>query len=110
MSRKYTVIEDELNIKGTGLYCIMPFEYLDENNKALFKIGLTTRSFKDRMENYHTSFPLGVYLVAFLKAPTAMRIRRTGNTRTVTTLKAYYTAIEEAMIKLFKKYNMKNQY
>jgi len=62
---KYTVIRDELKLKGGGLYAFMPFEKLDANNKAVFKIGLAL-DLSNRTENYHTYFPLGVYMVAFL--------------------------------------------
>ena len=68
MSKKYTVVRDELNLKGGGLYCYLPFGNIDKHHKAIFKVGLAM-NFKNRTEQYHTYFPLGVYLVAFLEEP-----------------------------------------
>jgi hypothetical protein len=67
--RKSTVIHDELGIKGSGLYAYMPFYNLDKNDNAVFKVGMTTTSFKSRTEQYHTYFPMGVYTIAFLEDP-----------------------------------------
>lgn len=65
--RKYNVAHDELFLKGkTGLYCLLPFERIDENKKAVMKVGLTTRDFASRIEQYHTYYPLGLYCVMFL--------------------------------------------
>lgn len=63
--RKLTVVED-LKIKTGGIYCFLPFERLDEHNCAVFKIGLSV-DFRNRIEQYHTYFGLGVYMVAFLE-------------------------------------------
>jgi len=68
MSKKYTVVYDELQLKGGGLYCFLPFANLDKNHKAIFKIGVAM-NFKSRTEQYHTYFPNGVYMVAFLEEP-----------------------------------------
>ena len=68
--KKVNVIEDELEVRGAGIYCIMPYEKTDDKKKALFKIGMATKSFYERIDNYHTYFPLGVYICAFLKNPT----------------------------------------
>ena len=68
MSKKYTVIKDELNLKGGGLYCYLPFGNLDKHKKAIFKVGLAM-NFNNRTEQYHTYFPLGVYMIAFLEEP-----------------------------------------
>jgi len=65
--RKHTVLQDELNIKGSGIYCLMPYEQLDKQKKAVFKVGMAVDSFRKRMEQFHTYFPLGVYYVAFLQ-------------------------------------------
>lgn len=67
--RKQNVITDELNIKGAGMYALLPYEKLDEYDKAVFKIGMTTQSFQSRIEQYHSYYPLGVYMVCFLKNP-----------------------------------------
>jgi hypothetical protein len=67
--KKMKVAVDILNLKGKGgCYCFMPYESVDDNNKALFKIGMTV-DFSSRLDNYHTSFPGGVYHVAFLIEP-----------------------------------------
>ena len=66
--KKFSVIEDELKIKGGGLYCIFPFERIDRNQKAVFKIGLAI-NFRSRETNYHTYFPLGFHIVAVLANP-----------------------------------------
>jgi T5orf172 domain len=65
--KKYTVCRMELKIKDlNGLYAFLPFECLDKNNKAVFKVGMTANDLQDRLENYHTYFPEGVYIVFFL--------------------------------------------
>ena len=68
MSKKYTVVFDELNLRGGGLYCFLPYENLDKHSKAIFKIGVAM-NFRSRIEQYHTYFPNGVYMVAFLEEP-----------------------------------------
>jgi hypothetical protein len=81
MARKKNVIEDELGIRGAGLYCIMPYERLDSSDKCVFKIGMTAQSFKSRIEIYHSYYPLGVYMVCFLKNPP---VRNSGFRKRVT--------------------------
>lgn len=93
MSKKVTVVEDELQIKGSGLYCFLPYEKLDKNKKAVFKIGLATNSFKQRIEQYHTYFPTAVYMIAFLINPPIPRALRSNPTGTPT--KQHYLAIEK---------------
>jgi hypothetical protein len=64
---KFTVANDELKLKGkNGLYCFLPYENLDKNKKAVFKVGMTTQDFANRIENYHSDYPMGVYMVFFL--------------------------------------------
>ncbi len=93
MSKKATVVRDELNLKGGGLYCFLPFERIDKNKKAVFKIGLATNSFNTRIEQYHTYFPNGVYMVAFLEnPPVPKRLRSRPNE---TPKKQHYLAIEK---------------
>jgi hypothetical protein len=46
----------------------MPYENLDDNDKALFKIGMSL-DLKSRIDEYHTYFPEGLYHVAFLVDP-----------------------------------------
>ena len=65
--RKNTVIHNELKIVGkSGIYCFLPYATLDKHGKAVFKIGMTTRDFADRIEDYHTYYPMGVYMVFML--------------------------------------------
>lgn len=72
--KKYNTCHDELFIKNkNGLYCFLPFERLDKNKKAVFKVGMTTQDQSSRIENYHSFFPMGVYIVFFLSYP---RIKR----------------------------------
>lgn len=68
--KKYNVSHDELFIKGkNGLYCLLPFERLDDDKKAVFKVGMTTQDLASRIENYHTYYPLGLYICFFLSYP-----------------------------------------
>ena len=70
---------DDLQIENSGIYCIMPFSSLDINNKAIFKIGISTGdNFYNRLErDYHTYFPMGFYYSNFLESPTKKRKNRT---------------------------------
>lgn len=94
MSRKHTVLRDELNIKGGGIYCYLPFERLDQYKKAVFKIGLAI-DFNNRTEQYHTYFPLGVYMVAFLVNPPIPRKTRTQDEKPT---RAHYQVIERFIL------------
>jgi T5orf172 domain len=68
--KKYNVAHNELFLKGkNGLYCLLPFEKLDSNKKAIFKVGMTSQDVASRLENYHTYYPLGLYLCFFLSYP-----------------------------------------
>ena len=70
---KYTVANNELNLKNKcGLYCFLPYETLDHKKRAVFKCGLTTQEFAGRIENYHSYYPLGVYMCFFL-SPARMK-------------------------------------
>jgi hypothetical protein len=67
--RKMKVAQDILKLKGRGgCYCFMPYENFDDNDKALFKIGMSL-DLKSRIDEYHTYFPEGLYHVAFLVDP-----------------------------------------
>jgi hypothetical protein len=71
MPIKKTSVLDELpNIpKGSGgLYAVLPYERLDKNGKALFKVGQAD-NFKKRFEQYHTYYPLGFYYKNLLANP-----------------------------------------
>lgn len=71
---KYTVANDELKLKGkSGLYCFLPYEKLDKSKKAVFKCGMTTQDFANRLENYHSYYPMGVYMCYFLTVPRMKR-------------------------------------
>lgn len=68
--KKYTVAHNELYLKGkNGLYCLLPFERLDNKKKAIFKVGRTSQDVASRIENYHTYYPLGLYICFFLSYP-----------------------------------------
>jgi hypothetical protein len=68
--KKHTVANNELNLKGrNGLYCFLPYERLDDDNKAVFKCGMTTQEYASRIENYHTYYPMGIYLCFFITPP-----------------------------------------
>ena len=51
-----------------GIYAILPYEKLDKNNKALFKVGLAN-NFAHRFEQYHTYYPFGFYYKNLLSNP-----------------------------------------
>jgi len=51
-----------------GLYAILPYEKLDANKKALFKVGLADK-YNTRFESYHTYYPLGFYYKNLLLNP-----------------------------------------
>lgn len=89
---KYTVIRDDLKLKGGGLYAFMPFEKLDANGRAVFKIGLAL-DLSNRTEQYHTYFPLGVYMVAFLNEIPARKYLR--SMKKDMTTKELYLEIEK---------------
>ena len=68
--KKYNVAHDELFLKGkNGLYALLPYERLDEKKSAVFKIGRTSQDLASRIENYHTYYPLGLYITFFLAYP-----------------------------------------
>ena len=73
MNRQRTapLLERE-EIEGSGIYCFFPFDQLDKKGFGVFKIGMTT-SFDNRIKNYHTYLPKGVYYKCFLKNPTQKR-------------------------------------
>lgn len=92
MAKKQTVVYDELGIRGGGIYAVMPFSKLDKNKNAVFKIGSAT-NFRKRIEEYHTYFPVGIYLVAFLKSPPVPRPLRSNPKETPT--KSHHFRIEQ---------------
>ena len=73
---------------GGGIYCFYPFDSpLDETCKGIFKIGLAI-DFHDRIGNYHTYLPMGVYKMAILQDPKK-------GSGYFETLKMYYLKIEK---------------
>lgn len=88
---KPNVIRDDLLINSNGLYAYLPFMKLDKNNKAVFKVGMTSTAFHKRIENYHTYFPLGVYICLFLENPTELRYDKS--------ITSYYKEIENFVFK-----------
>lgn len=90
MSKKHSVLVDELKIRDGGVYCFLSFSTLDKHHKAVFKIGIAKR-FQHRSEQYHTYFPHGVYYVAFLEEP---RIPIKTRSRKPVTIDKQYKEIE----------------
>ena len=91
------VITDILNIKGGGVYCFLPFERVDKNGKAVYKIGVAG-DFTKRNDNYHTYFPLGVYLVAFLINPIFRPTTRWEQEKRKKDKNTFYKQIEKFII------------
>lgn len=55
-------------ISGSGIYAFFPFDGLDNKKMGVFKIGMSG-NFDNRIRNYHTYLPGGVYYKCFLKNP-----------------------------------------
>ena len=98
--KKVTVIADELGFTGGGLYAIFPFDKLDKNGKGVFKIGMTTGTFRRRFESYHTSFPGGFYTLALLGDPPVQGTRGSA----AETKHEKYHAIEEYILEWIQMY------
>ena len=106
---KIRVIKDELIIKGGGIYCFLPFSNLDKNGNAVMKIGMATSLYK-RADQYHTYFPMGLYMIAFLEnPPIPMKLRssdtknkllkKLGEEEIKFTKASHYTTVEKFVIK-----------
>ena len=91
MARKWSVVRDELYVRHGGLYAVTPFDRLDADNKCVFKIGMAI-DFDDRIDSYHTVFPLGVYICALLENPP---LRHNGQFVNNVTKNSYYKIIEQ---------------
>jgi hypothetical protein len=63
--KKHSVLKDELNITGPGLYAHTPYQKLDKKGRLPYKIGISSNIVK-RIDQYHTYFPEGVYITAAL--------------------------------------------
>ena len=67
--KKISVVGDILKFNGDGgIYAVLPYEQLDDKNKAIFKIGMTHK-YSSRVEQMHTYFPEGVYWVSLYSDP-----------------------------------------
>jgi hypothetical protein len=93
--KKHSVVRDELKLVHGGLYAFMPFDKLDKHRNAVFKIGIA-ESFSKRLENYHTYFPRGVFMNAFLEQPPVPRITRANPKETKK--KTHYQIIEKFIL------------
>ena len=84
----YDLEDFPLKKNDGGLYAILPYEKLDKNNKALFKVGYAD-SFEKRFEQYHTYYPFGFYYKNLLATPTKKKNEQTK--------KQYYGNIEKSI-------------
>ena len=91
--RKVSVIRDEMGMKGGGIYCFMPFYNLDSDQNAVFKVGMAI-DYSSRVEQYHTYFPNGVWMCAFLNLPPVPKKTR-GNQNAKENMKSHYLEIEK---------------
>jgi hypothetical protein len=98
MSKKYTIVRDELKLKGGGIYCYLPFGNIDKHHKAIFKVGMAM-NFNKRTEQYHTYFPLGVYMIAFLEEPPFVKTR----SKKENTKKEHYIKVEKFIMSYLTK-------
>lgn len=62
---KHTVIRDELKITGSGVYSFSPYQEFDKHGWSVFKIGISLNINK-RIDGYHTSFPMGLWITDIL--------------------------------------------
>ena len=68
-TKKISALE-EMKITTDWIYCIYPFSGFDKNNRGIFKIGITSKKFHERLDShYHTYFPAGFYYYCFLQQP-----------------------------------------
>jgi len=81
----------EVNATDKGLYCFLAYDKIDKHGQAVFKIGITSRSFSNRVEGYHTYHPMGVYMVFFLKNPSKNHDQKP--------VKKFYEEIEQYIFK-----------
>ena len=70
LKKQYVLDELPINLKkdSGGLYAILPYNRLDSDGKALFKVGLAL-NFRKRFEQYHTYYPDGMYYQNLLADP-----------------------------------------
>ena len=63
--KKHSVVRDEMNVTGSGLYSFTPYQEFDKHGLSIFKIGISTNINK-RIDGYHTSFPMGLWITDIL--------------------------------------------
>ena len=73
--RKRNVLGDELRITGAGVYSMFPFSSLDRKKSGVMKVGESSDLVK-RTDTYHTYFPAGLYMLAFLTNIKGKRVLR----------------------------------
>ena len=95
--KKITVLK-ELNLEqDSGVYCIFPFSKFDDVRKGVFKIGITTKGYDERLtSHYHSYFPRGFYYCCFLR-----NLDREHKLSTLE-LKKLYSKIEKFIFKNIK--------
>ena len=66
--KKFSYVYDEIGYKQGGCYAFTPYDNVDRNGKTLIKVGFTV-NFRNRFEDYYTSFTEGVYILNLLENP-----------------------------------------
>jgi hypothetical protein len=72
MKSKITFLDiEDIPRSSKVLYCFTPYESYDKRHKRnlVFKCGLSNGRFNNRLENYHTAYPFGVYILQVLELP-----------------------------------------
>lgn len=95
---KSSIVRDELGHTKGGIYCFFPFAHVDNKDKGVFKIGLATKTYYNRLEAYHTYFPQGVYMIAFLEEPYIPPATRASEVSLLT----QYRKIENFILKIIE--------
>lgn len=103
MAKKWTVVRDELGVRGPGLYAIYPFERLNRFNKGVFKVGMSLKLDERIDGDYHRDFPFGVYFLEFLQEPSGTRITRQTKAKKGDVRKALLQYEKELLEKIVKK-------
>jgi Chromo (CHRromatin Organisation MOdifier) domain len=120
--RKFTIIGDVLDLKDKGgIYAYYPYERLDDKNKGMFKVGMST-NFEKRFESVHSYYPEGIYLVAFYSNPLVpemtpeevrqwKRANKSDKPPTKATLETmYYLRMERFIFKYLEEHRAKRFY
>ena len=94
--KKNISVLEEMQITTDGIYCIYPFSNFDSEGKGIFKIGITSKKFHERLDShYYTYFPAGFYYCCFLQQP----IKSTDDERS---LLKFYGEIERLIFENIK--------